>query len=83
MIFENATQQVVKAVTDAGAKFDAAVTEFSNLQNKGREQANAFVEVATRMTQEQLAFAEQMAAEWRKMMLAATRNVAEIFTPKS
>jgi hypothetical protein len=53
------------------------------LQSKGVAQANQFIEGYTRVAQEQIAFAEQLGGEWRKLVLAATRNAADLFAPKA
>jgi hypothetical protein len=37
----------------------------------------------TRAAQEQIAFAEQLGGEWRKLMIAATRSAAGVFAPKA
>jgi hypothetical protein len=84
---ENKTQQftsaVEKAVAEMGTRFEAAVAELNKLQTKSLEQAHAVIESATRATQEQIAFAEQMGTEFRKLALNATRGVAEFLTPKA
>ena len=84
---ENKIQQignaVEKAVSEQASRVETAVSELSKLQSKGLEQATAFIESATRTAKEQIAFAEQMGGEWRKLMLAATRSASEIFAPKA
>ena len=74
---------VEKAVSEQASRVETAISELSKLQSKGLEQASAFVESATRAAKEQIAFAEQMGGEWRKLVLAATRSASEIFTPKA
>jgi hypothetical protein len=37
----------------------------------------------SRAAKEQIAFAEQIGGEWRKLVLAATKNAAELFAPKA
>jgi len=85
--FETKVQQVTsaveKAVADMGARFETAVGEMNKLQAKGLEGASAVLESAARMTQEQIAFAEKMGGEWRKLVLAATKNATEFLTPKA
>jgi len=84
---ENKIQQignaVEKAVSEQASRVETAVSELSKMQSKGLEQAAAFIESATRTAKEQIAFAEQMGGEWRKLMLAATRSASEIFAPKA
>ena len=84
---ENKLQQigsaVEKAVSEQASRVESAVSELTKLQSKGIEQASAFIESATRTAKEQIAFAEQIGGEWRKLVLAATRSASEIFTPKA
>src|SRR6267378_4427433 len=63
---------VEKLIAEQTARFEAAVA-----------QINEFVEGATRVAQEQIAFAEQLGGEWRKLVLSATRNAADLFAPKA
>ena len=79
----NVTSGVEKVIADQTARFEAAVAELGKLQTKGIAQAQTYLENATRVTQEQIAFAEQFGGEWRKMVLAATRSAGELFAPKA
>jgi hypothetical protein len=72
-----------KVVTEQAARFEAAFAEVAKLQSKGVAQMTELVEKATKVAQEQIAFAEQVGGEWRKIVLAASRNAAELFAPKS
>jgi flagellar hook-basal body complex protein FliE len=74
---------VEKIVADQTARLEAAVAEVSKLQSKASAQVNLFVEGATRVAHEQVAFAEQMTGEWRKLVLAATRSAADLFAHKA
>jgi hypothetical protein len=74
---------VEKIVAEQTARFEAAVAEVAKLQTKAAAQANLFIEGATRIANEQIAFAEQMGGEWRKLVLAATRGAADAFAPKA
>ncbi len=85
---------VKKALSGLGAKVETAVGELNKqaetvvgelnkLQSKGLEQASTLIETAARSTQEQIAFAEQLGSEWRKLVLAATRSATGLFTPKA
>ena len=84
---ENKTQQVTNAVekviSEQASRLESAVSEMNKLQSKGLEQVNALVENVSRAAKEQIAFAEQMGSEWRKLVLAATRNATELFAPKA
>lgn len=78
------TQQVTEAfknvLSGLGERAQAAVGELNKIQNKAMEQASTLADTAARATQEQIAFAEQMGTEWRKLMLAATRSATSLFT---
>jgi hypothetical protein len=74
---------VKKAVSGLGARVETAVGEVNKLQNKTIEQANALVESASRATKDQIAFAEEMGSELRKLVLTATRRATSFFQPKA
>jgi hypothetical protein len=84
---ENKIQQigtaVEKAVSEQSSRIETSLSELNRLQSKGLEQVSALVESMTRVAKEQIAFAEQMGGEWRKLILASTRNAAEHFAPKA
>jgi hypothetical protein len=73
---------VEKLIAEQTARFEAAVAELGKLQSKGVAQLNAVIEGAARVTQEQIAFAEQLGGEWRKLVLAATRGATDLITHK-
>ena len=79
----NLTNGVEKVIAEQTARFETAVADLGKLQTKSIAQAQAFFENATRVTQEQIAFGEQLGSEWRKIMLAATRSAGELFAPKA
>ncbi len=78
--FDQVADTVKNALSDAGEQVRSTIHEVEKLREKGIEQTRSLVETATRMTQEQIAFAEQLGTEWRKLMLAATRSATELFT---
>jgi len=84
---ENKVQQigsaVEKAVSEQSTRIETALGELNKLQSKALEQVSAMVESMTRAAKEQVAFAEQMGGEWRKLILSSTKNVAEHFAPKA
>ena len=80
---QKVTSAVEKVIAEFGSRVETAVGELNKLQAKGVEQAQTVIETATRVTQEQIAFAEQVGGEWRKLVLAATRSATELFTPKA
>lgn len=79
----NVANGVEKVIAEQTARFETAVANLGKLQSQGIAQAQAYFENATRVTQEQIAFAEQLGGEWRKIVLAATRSAAELFAPKA
>jgi hypothetical protein len=84
---ENKTQQVTNAVekviAEQASRFEIAMNELNKAQSKGLEQVSALVESVSRTAKEQIAFAEQIGGEWRKLVLAATKNATELFAPKA
>jgi hypothetical protein len=84
---ENKTQQVTNAVekviAEQASRFETVMSELNKAQSKGLEQVSALVESVSRTAKEQIAFAEQIGGEWRKLVLAATKNAADLFTPKA
>ena len=80
---EKTVPTVEKLIAEQTARFEAAVAELARLQSKGVAQMSELVEGANRVAHEQIAFAEQIGGEWRKLVLAATRSAADLFTPKA
>jgi hypothetical protein len=80
---EQAANSFEKAVAEQSARFESAVQEFTKLQSKGIAQASAIFEDYARLAREQIVFAEQLAGEWRKVVLASTRSASDIFAPKA
>jgi methyl-accepting chemotaxis protein len=83
---ENKTQQVTnaveKAISEHASRVETAVSELNKLQSKGLEQVSTFVDSVNRVAKDQIAFAEQMGGEWRKLVLAATKNATELLASK-
>jgi hypothetical protein len=75
--------KVETAVGEINKRAEAAVGEINKLQAKGIEQATNLLDTAARQTQEQIAFAEQLAGETRKLVLNATKSAAGFFAPKA
>lgn len=71
-----------KVIAEQTARFESAVADLGKLQIKGLAQAQAFFDNAGRVAHEQIAFAEQLGGEWRKIALAATRSTAELLAAK-
>jgi hypothetical protein len=80
---EQATNSFEKVIAEQTTRFESAAAELAKLQNKGLAQAQAFFDDATRLTREQLTFAEQLGAEWRKLVLSSAKNASAMFAPKA
>jgi len=74
---------VERVMSEQASRFETAVNEMNKLQSKGLEQATALMESVSRAAREQIAFAEQIGGEWRKLVQAATKNATELFAPKA
>ena len=76
------TQQIKdnfrKAVTDHAERVDSVFAEMGKLEEKGLEQACAQIDEATRLTKVSLAYASELGAQWRKLMVDAARRTADM-----
>lgn len=84
---ENVTSQVQqgfgmwkKAWDDHVTRVNALFTEVNKLEQKNVEQFTNAVDEAAKMTRENLAYATQLASEWRKLSLEATKKAASFVT---
>jgi hypothetical protein len=80
---EQAAHSLEKVISEQTARFETTVGELAKIQSKGIAQAQAIFEDVTRLAREQIAFTEQLAGEWRKLVLASTKSASEIFAPKA
>jgi hypothetical protein len=80
---EQAANTLEKAIAEQTSRFEAAVAELTKLQSKGIAQASTYFEDVSRVAREQIAFAEQLGAEWRKLVLASAKTASEMFAPKA
>jgi hypothetical protein len=60
-------------------RWEAAMAELGKVETKGFEQVCANVDEAARLTKESTAYANLLAAQWRKLALDATRQTFEAF----
>jgi len=72
---------VEKLIAEQTARFEAAVAEINKLQSKSVARSTSSWR-ARPACPEQIAFAEQLGGEWRKLVLSATRNAADLFAPR-
>lgn len=80
---EQAASSLEKVIAEQTARIETAVAEVGKLQTKSLAQASAFLEDATRIVREQVAFAEQLGGEWRKLVLASAKSATELFAHKA
>ncbi len=76
------TQQIrdgfKKAMDDHASRVESAFSEMAKLEEKGLEQACAQLDEAARLTKVSLAYASELGAQWRKLMVDAARRSAEM-----
>ena len=76
------TQQIKdgfkKAIEDHAARVESIFGEMAKLEEKSLEAACASLDEATRLTKVGLAYASELAAQWRKLMVDAARRTAEV-----
>ena len=87
---DNVTSQVQqgfgmfkKAWEDHVTRVSGIVTEVNKLEQKNTEQFTNAVDEVAKLTRENLAYATQLAAEWRKLSLDATKKAASMFSNQS
>lgn len=83
---ENVTSQVQqgfgvwkKAWEDHVTRVNGIVAEVNKFEQKNAEQITNAVDEYAKLTRENLAYATQLAAEWRKLSLEATKKAASFF----
>jgi hypothetical protein len=69
---------VKKAIDDHAARVESVFGEMAKLEEKSLETACASIDEATRLTKVGLAYASELAAQWRKLMIDAARRTAEV-----
>jgi hypothetical protein len=67
-----------KAVSDHAERVESVFAEMAKLEEKGLEHAAAQLDEATRLTKVSLAYASELAAQWRKLAVDAARRSAEM-----
>jgi hypothetical protein len=76
------TQQIKdgfrKAMDDQAGRVESVFSEMAKFEEKGLEQACAQLDEATRLTKVSLAYASELAAQWRKLVVDATRRTADM-----
>lgn len=72
-----------KMVTEQTDRIAAMYDEVAKLEAKGFEQTRAALEETTKLVRSSLEYQMQLAAEWRKLALEATKRAAEMMNAKS
>ncbi len=72
-----------KMVTEQTDKVAAMYEEIAKLEAKGFEQTRAALEETSKLVRSSLDYQLQLATEWRKLALDATRRAAEVLTLKN
>ncbi|HUB05661.1 MAG TPA: hypothetical protein VMB50_01600 [Myxococcales bacterium] len=72
-----------KVAEDQLGRFGSMLEEVAKVEAASLEQAQTAVRELSRMTQESLAYAARLSAEWRKMALEAARGGSEIWKARA
>ena len=80
---KQAANSLEKVIAEQTTLFETTAAELAKLQNNGIAQAQALFEDVTRLAREQIAFAEQLGGEWRKVVLASAKSAGETFAHKA
>ena len=83
---QQVTNSVEKAIVEQASHVEAAVDEVNKLQAESITKAGLFMgnmRKMVRLASDKLAFAGEIAGEWWKQVLVATRTAAEALTQKS
>ncbi len=70
-----------KTVGDQVARLESFYAEVGKLESSGIAQVTAGLDEAARLAKESVAFAQQLAQQWRKLALETTRRAADLFAP--
>jgi hypothetical protein len=67
-----------KAIGDQAERIESVFSEMAKLEEKSLEQFANQLDEANRLTKVSLAYASELAAQWRKLMVDAARRTAEM-----
>ena len=67
-----------KAMADHAARIEGVFGELAKMEAKTLEQACTQLDEATRLTKVSLAYASELSAQWRKLMIDAAKRSAEM-----
>ena len=77
------TEFFKKMVEEQVSRTASVFDEMAKLEAKGVEQARHAVAEASKLAEETLSYTTQLAADWRKMSLAAFRKAADLWSVKA
>jgi len=80
---EQAVSSIEKAIADQTGRYESAVGELMKIQSKSIAQAQTLFEDVARIAREQIAFAEELGGEWRKLWLTSAKSAGEFFAHKA
>jgi hypothetical protein len=72
-----------KIVDDSVARVELAYTEMNRLQEQALAQNLKAVDEMAKLSRDSVEYMGQLAAEWRKLSLDATRKTAELFSAEA
>jgi len=72
-----------KMVTEQSDRVAAMYDEVAKLETKGFEQTRTAIDETTKLVRSSIEYQMQLASEWRKLALDATRRAAEMLTVKN
>lgn len=67
-----------KAVSDHAERVEGTFAEMAKLEERSLEQACRQLDEAARLTKVSLAYASELASQWRKLVVDAARRTAEM-----
>ena len=70
-----------KAVSDQLEFIESFYDQLGKVQSNGLAQVSTNIDEATRLAKQSISQAEQLVAQWRKLVLETARRVQEAITP--
>ena len=74
------TNPFAKVADDNLARFEGYFEEFSKMQDKGFEQAQAAIDETATLMKEQVAYQARLTSEFQRIALESARQAAEMMT---
>lgn len=70
-----------KAVANQVTNLESFYDQLAKFQSNGVAQITSYLEEATRVAKQSVAYADQIAEQWRKLALEAARRGADLIVP--